>query len=191
MKWIKSIILAFVLFSPAAVYLFLQGFGENKFEIPVFYKDGLDTLTSCGQVMYPSAYKVEYPSELGMLTKGKVTLFDYGVLTHPDRRSGQNNILSFLSKYKQEERIQTLALYAQDSLSRSFQGYPNLRYVQVEEALLTTFAECQLFANPDAESNVYPLVLVDELSRIRGYFDPMDLEEIDRLNTEVYILLNE
>lgn len=191
MKWVKSIVLAFVLFSPAAVYLFLQGFGENKFEIPVYYSEGLDTLTSCGQVMIPASYTLDYPEVLSPIAKGKVTLFDFGVLTHLDKRSGQNNILSFLSKYKQEARIQTLALYAQDSLSRSFQGYSNLNYVQVDKRLLTSFAECQLFANPYPDSGVYPLVLVDEMARIRGYFDPMDLEEIDRLNTEVYILLNE
>lgn len=191
-KVIKSIVLAFVLFSPAAVYLFLQGFGENKFDIPVYYQHGLDTLTGCGQVMHVGEYRVALPSELDpVIGDSEGVLIDLQVASQKSMRSTKNNLLSYLSKYQNDPRIKTLALYSGDSLSGQFSDFPNLSYLSLSEQDLTIFAECKLVANPDELSGLYPLVLIDKQRRIRGYYDPTDLEEIDRLNTEVYILLNE
>lgn len=191
-KGIKSIVLAFVLFSPAAVYLFLQGFGENKFDIPVYYEQGLDTLTSCGQVMQIGEYSAILPSALDVETEEQEgILLDLGILAQTENRSAKNNLLSYLSKYQDESRIKTLALYSSDSLAGQLTDFPNLSYVWLSAQDFTIFAECKLVANPDEKNGFYPLVLIDKQRRIRGYYDATDLEEIDRLNTEVYILLNE
>ncbi|UXP32877.1 hypothetical protein N6H18_02760 [Reichenbachiella agarivorans] len=195
MKLFKSIALALLLFLPAGVYLFLQGFGENKFEIPVYYQTGLDTLTTCGRIMVPQQYYVEPNVAIDSLIKRKTTLYDFGLLSDARFRSERNNLMSFLMKYMGEDRIQLVSLYAQDSIQR-IEGYPMIQYIRAEASVITAFSSCQLISHITLSTEgilqqIPQLVLVDEQDRIRGYFNPSDLEDIDRLNTEVYILLNE
>ncbi|PIB36489.1 hypothetical protein BFP72_14320 [Reichenbachiella sp. 5M10] len=196
MKWIKSIVLVFVLFVPGALYLFLQGFGENKFSIPVYYESGLDTLTACGQVMVPMQYRVDGSDLIDSLGRNTATLYDFGVMSNPDFQSIRNNMMSFLMKFREENRIQLLSFYTTDTLTYDVKGYDRLVYVRTDSQWLQSFAACQLIAGElhiedDYLSQPAQLVLVDDQQRIRGYYNPRDLEEIDRLNTEIHILLNE
>ncbi|MBU2915344.1 MULTISPECIES: hypothetical protein [Reichenbachiella] len=193
MKIFKSIALLLLLFLPGAIYLFLQGFGKNKFDIPIYYSTGVDTLTACGQLMVAGQYHVDpIPAISGQLMD-KVTLYDFGVLSDSNFVSQRNNLLTFLTKFKSEERLQVASLYTTDSLYTTLEGYSILKYVRVDSSIFKTFVSCQLFVfdGDKASSEALPMVLVDKERKIRGYFNPNDLEEIDRLNIEVNILLNE
>ena len=96
-------------------------------------------------------------------------------------------MLSFLNKYQDETRIGILSLNVADSFdSTQLSGYRNLKVISTNSVFRDYFVKCNLIMN---DPSPYTLVLVDGERRIRGYFDAVQLEEIDRLNTELYILL--
>ncbi|MGL1885668.1 MAG: hypothetical protein OCD76_04060 [Reichenbachiella sp.] len=188
MKIAKGIFLFLILLFPVLIYLFLQGFGDNQFNIPVYYQSGLDTtIVECGAIKTFGQYTVDKMSVDEPREDGVVLYDMFGLLTKGDVYT-RNNLLSYLEKFKRDSRVNLLTVNSDSSRMKKLTHYNYLFERELSGTVLNEFARCGLVLNGDV---VNQIVLVDSKRRIRGYFDPRELEEIDRLNTEVYILLEE
>lgn len=193
MKVRKTFLLFVVLLFPVIIYLFLQGFGKNQFDIPIYYETGIDTtIVGCGAINVIGQYYVPKLEDMDTAISGfkeierGIVLYDlHGSITGGSKLA-KNNALSFLNKFKDEDRISILSLYEGSIPEQKFDKNENFNLISIDSSIREYYAKCNLILDSTIPSM---LVLVDEKRRVRGYFDSSQLEEIDRLNTELYILL--
>lgn len=190
----KSIFLFLLLIFPVLIYLFLQGFGKNQFAIPIYFENGLSaTQEGCNPLLQKGPYQLDLAlvSELlGTTVSGNgITVYELG---NRDNGELKNNLYTFLEKYRQNTEVKLLSIKSQNDTSISSTRYSAWQDYNLPDSNLLIFGRCilqlDLNANLLADSG---LVLVDRQQQIRGYYDPLKLREIDRLNTELYILLSE
>lgn len=189
----KAIFLFLLLLLPVLIYMFLQGFGKNQFAIPVYFERGLTGQhDGCLQTNPETPYTLDdqlIDTLLGNSYQNNVIVYEIG-----NQNSGplKNNLYTFLEKYKDKSFVKLVSLRSENDTSVSFSSYQSWLRYNLPDSNLLTFGRCilQLKMNSHlmADSG---LVLVDQKRRIRGYYDPLKLKEIDRLNTELYILLTE
>lgn len=163
---------------PVSIYVFLQAFGVNKFEIPIYYEKGISNKESnCpkgnGQ-HHVGNFISKDSTEQAVIDQ--IMIYHIGSVKENEAMTMSNNLLM---------------------LQEALEGWDNVVYrdynLKTEE--LIKFTKCDLnlqFAQ--IQRNVIlndTLVLVDGKKRIRGYFGVLDRVEVDRLITEVNILLTE
>jgi len=177
-KIIKWIFLFLLIGLPVCIYLFLKAFGENKFEIPVYYQNGIENrVETCdnisGQYLVPNL--LNFDSTLTVNLSG-IIIYNLGQVKGEERLKKSNNLIMLTEKADDWHGV-------------------NL-YTSNEKSLgLLVFMRCglNLNANLNRDSLIknHKLVLVDKQKRVRGYYNMLEREEIDRLITEVNILLKE
>ncbi|MCF6359744.1 MAG: hypothetical protein L3J29_03180 [Cyclobacteriaceae bacterium] len=174
----KVLFLIAALVIPSLVYIFLRGFGDNKFEIPVYYSNGVP-IEGC-----------ESDTNKVHLVKFK----DYHL---------QGSQLFYFPQwindaefYRQCKRIknkpyQVVFTAISDSLLQHELGNT---LVVSDKQQLYDIANCALVLGQEAAVSkpIYnQLVLVDAQMRIRGYYNGNNLEDMDRLDVELDILSKE
>jgi len=173
----KVLFLIAALVVPSLIYIFLRGFGNNKFEIPIFYEDGV-SIEGCNTSS--SAHLVQFEN----YTLHGAQLFYFPQWVNDDEF------------YRQCNRIrekQPNVIFTAIADSTNYTVFGNLLMVS-DEAHLYEIANCSLVLGQEvAISNpIYnQLVLVDAKKRIRGYFNGNELEDMDRLDVELDILKRE
>lgn len=190
----KSILLFLTLIFPVLIYLFLQGFGKNQFAIPVYYESGIDLpLSGCEAYQSDGPYQIDLEATEDLLgdefTPSLISVYELG-----NRNSEQlrNNLYTFLEKYKDNENVKLISVKGAKDTVYQASSYQAWKRYNLADSNLMRFGRCilQLDLTPQMRADS-GLVLVDHKRQIRGYYDPLVLKEIDRLNTELYILLSE
>lgn len=168
--------------TPIIIVLFLRYFGDNKFEIPVYYESDLPDV-DCN-VNYTSPYSLSQTEILNqLLAKGEINLF------------GLIDSLNFSLKTE----------YLNEVIRRNSEG-ANFNFLIFSEKLfnldgvqvvvknkdeLLNIGTCELLLSGEVGNEEDPLnfiTLIDKNGRIRGYFKIGDLDELDRLLVEIDIL---
>ena len=165
----KVIFLVLILAIPAGIFTFLKFFGDNKFDVEVFYSEGVNTpIGKCdpvnGQFLVP---KNMIPSA----EKNRVVAFFQGDLKSITNISTRLKD-TFIDDYQ-------VIVYSQDTLKNESSELFQVKIVND----LTKTMNCG-FVNTDPNA----LILVDKDNRIRGYYS-RDLDEIDRLIVELKIII--
>ncbi|SMD33138.1 hypothetical protein SAMN04488029_1503 [Reichenbachiella faecimaris] len=194
MKKTKSIFLFLILILPVLLYLFLQGFGKNQFAIPIYFQSGIVTpLEGCESSVSGQPYQLN-EAALNVLVGEKVsprgiTVYELG---NSDSDKLRNNMYTFLEKYKGRKDITLVSIRAQRDTLFTPSRYDAWKRFNLPDSNLMKLGRCilQLDLNSQMKADS-GLVLVDQNRQIRGYYDPMILKEIDRLNTELFILLSD
>ena len=178
MKILKKIFfLIAALVIPSLIYIFLRGFGHNKFEIPIYYQDGA-SIEGCDNSASTHLVKFENYALEG------AHLFYFPQWVNDDEFYRQCNRI----RDKQPDVIFTAIA---DSTNAMVLG--NLLMV-LDDAHLYEIANCALILGQEAAITkpIYnQLVLVDSKKRIRGYFNGNEIEDMDRLDVELDILKKE
>ncbi|MCH7514963.1 MAG: hypothetical protein IH947_13640 [Bacteroidetes bacterium] len=191
----RKSVLFLILVLPFVVYLFLKIFGENKYEIPVFYENGI-TFSECFQAqkkpfLVPDLEKfLEEPGEHPVLQEKTSLIFVYSSL-NPSAEFCLNELSRLMQTKFSGYQIQALALS-----DRKAPGVGNgIIFVNGNSDSIIRYVNCGLVMSqkPDTTitDNLHWIVLVDSKKQIRGYYDATDYEEYDRLAAEVDILVNE
>lgn len=210
----KTGILLLILAIPVLIYLFLQGFGANQFDIPVYYEEGVyssnsDCNFSEGQHSIPNFSLVNQDKDdiTDAALEGKITVVDFFFTSCPDicpimsselsrvasafKREGSVKIMSF-SVDPTHDTPEVLKSYAEDYEAEAEQW----QFVTGDKKSIYTLARCGFILpvqDGDGGKGDFihseKLVLVDESKRIRGYYDGTDRADVDRLITEIGILL--
>lgn len=160
-KLIKIFVITVVLLLPVLVFLFLKQFGSNEFTLPVYYASG-NPLEECRDTDAPHKVSNEF-----FFTYNLNRPLIAGVQVR-ENNEYQYDLLNVLEKYPS---VQTFAISPND---------------------LQTI-NCELIIGEDHYINepiINKYVLIDSDGQIRGYFQLDDLDEIQKLDMELDILLN-
>ena len=173
-KAVKILIISLVLLIPVLVTIFLNIFGENQYEIPVYHLAGnpLEECRNGGEVHRISEELIgQYSMELpALLTPAQLT----------DSSPEFENVLS---KYPMVDYY---------SFSQE-QRYSGENLILIDSTAFTQLINCELVLGEDEwldKPIANKSVLIDKERRIRGYFIITDISEIERLDTELDILIS-
>lgn len=200
-KFQKTGVLALMLALPVLLWLFLKFFGQNQFDIPLYYPNGLDSLTNCNNTTAPHQV-----SQLSLENLQGASIDERAL-------SGQASIIYFLPDnctdtcllvleelaklqkvFEAQSSVQILTIGSTDdpaalqSLSQRYRAQPEEWRFLI--GATPVIKRCQ-FALPFPKmSTNQTLVLVDSSRRIRGYYAGTEPDEVDRLTVEIKILLS-
>jgi|GEM_PF-2231936 len=163
-KYIKAGMLTLVLALPAFIVLFLHSFGENHFELP-YYVPAVD---STGKVVFD----------------GKDTVF-------------------YQVRLKNQDSIRAVAFFEQSGnviLNQHFSRVKkllnneiSLELVKGDSATLVDTYKLSNLKNAKTKQTIpynEQFVLIDKQGYIRGFYDGKDEKEVERLITEINVLLD-
>lgn len=160
-KLLKVSIITVVLLVPVLVFLFLKQFGSNEFNLPIYYNEG-HPLPECSRS--DSSHKVSAE-------------FIFTNDLH----------LPLLAGFEDVNANEFLF-----DLTNVLDKYPEVKIFSADASDLQTM-NCQLVLGEDQlieQPIANKFVLIDDQRRIRGYFQLDELDDIDRLDMELDILLN-
>jgi hypothetical protein len=169
---LKRILLTVALVLPVAVYLFLQGFGSNVYELPRLYQMEIPKTLSntCGNIELPYKLNLEkygvssnYHKVIDIRVDGEINSF-------------LENEFKRVNNYFDEKRFDRIVVSDSDSKLPVNEG---IRIVD-----LTSFINCDLLH----VANKSFMVLVDKEGYIRSYYDKNDRSDFDRMIVELEIL---
>lgn len=169
---IKGFLLFIALVLPVAIYLFLQGFGNNIYELPKLYQTELpaDVSTTCSNIVLPHVLSFEKYGINSELPK----VLD--IRMNAESNSFLDNEFNRVNNYFLEKR------YERVLIGNSSLVTPNYTKITVED--LSLFVNCTLL---HTDNNSF-MVLVDKDGFIRSYYDKNDRADFDRLIVELEIL---
>jgi hypothetical protein len=155
----KPILLFLALLFPACVFVFLKFFGKNEFSVPPLYSE-----------TYPDAME-----ECGMTVK-----LPYHIPEHLKSSfftSEDSLVLIYFGELKTDSKKQL------ERVSNEFEKGVKLQTIGASDSVLN-MRKCVFFLEDQ-----YDLVLLDRAGLIRGQYISNEREEMDRLLTELAILL--
>ena len=173
---IKPIILIAVLILPVGIFLFLKKFGENRFEVPIYHEKGLvfegeGCNTESAPHIVPAILPgYSYESGLSIIFFREM---DWNV------PGGEYEQVVRVCEFIEDKPVRTFRIS-----ENSLEGSLCVSDVSVEKEKVEVWKKCGF-----ALDDVGQWVLVDDLGRIRGYYEIDDREEADRLFMEIDILL--
>lgn len=198
-KWKTGILLA-TLAIPVFIWIFLKYFGQNSFALPIYYLNGIDSLSDCANGQQPHTL----PSFSLKNTSGDTLTssnFDGEIMISyflPQRCTdscelvlerlagiqntfvGQDDLRIVVFGNKQYSLADLI------SLEQRFNANPKVwNFATGEEEVIKRLKKCGFVLSSIPE---YSLVVTDAKRRIRGYYQAVDDEEIDRLKGEMKIL---
>ncbi len=207
-KGLKGLILGMILVVPVLIFIFLKVFGVNQFDLPVYYEDGVDTaFTDCefqkGLHRIPD---FSFPDYEGMVTRSN-DLAGKSLIVYFTQNPGDSvghrvnsGLARVLGSFEAQENISVLTIHAKDSrqpvaplreLAKKYNNGNKAWIIGYANPVYTNqLARCGFIIDFDAASvntnNI--LALADHEGKIRGYFNGLDDDDIDRLIVELKIL---
>lgn len=201
-RLIKGALLIAILALPVGLYLFLQSFGENQYSVPVIYQGGIQNpLEGCPateDASLPDFPYTDSEQHVGSFSDHKGRLYVVSFLQSscdPEDRI-LNEVARVANSYRDDQRVGAISLLLSDS-------YPLERWKTVRdnyglsgdqwnlwrvEAPLS-LVRCAFNLETENCNAAQQLILLDGQLRVRGIYQALDLEEVDRLITEMEILL--
>ena len=197
-KQLKALLLLILLGMPVLFYLFLQSFGENKYEIPIFFEDGIsDRLSGCEREV-PHTIDNYFQSEACddwscSEVAGKYTVFCF---IKSNCQSDAISELARVSNVFREKPFFHAVTIALDSLTDQRVLTKQVELYSLPESVWSWWSfqqgtehlvRCGFNLNIDCDAS-HMVILVDSEYRIRGIYNSQDEQEMDRLVTEYQIL---
>ncbi len=164
----KSIYLFLALLFPGIIFVFLKFFGKNEFAIPVFYQNGIDSVSVICGGDYSKPYNLPDSVLVAIGAQKKQTR----VVVFEPTETSRTELKRLTDIFSLEEFTKTEIIIQQGDSAG------------ISEARYTRWATCVFLIKKP-----YNAVLVDDENRIRGYYAVDRREEMDRLILEMQILL--
>ncbi|AWW31545.1 SCO family protein [Echinicola strongylocentroti] len=213
---LQGLVLVCILMVPVLIILFLRNFGENTYEIPVLYENGVEdpfgdcNYSSQGQHYIPDFTFVSQDSvSIGRQDmEGKVTIVDFFFTSCPSICPTMSLEMERVQDaFRNEDLVQLYSIsidpdydtpavlkeYAQLHGATSGKWF----FLNGKKELVYDLARCG-FVLPTIDGNGVPedfihsdkLALIDKQGRIRGYYSGTNREDVDLLILETKILLH-
>jgi protein SCO1/2 len=200
---LKLLMLLVTLAVPVIIFLFLKGFGENHYAVPVFYSQGIPKDTSeCKSGNKP--HEVDL-SDFGFSIQGenqgnmfhhKLSVMDIDIQPAIPLGKAGNPLNRIVDHFTGENSVQFILIRPGQDFDRNKQSLADDRFKYVYGNMndVSAFARCGLIlldfpGKTDASTRRF--VLVDQQGRIRGYYPLSDFDEVDRMILEMKIILEE
>ena len=183
-----------ILLAPVLIYLFLEGFGNNQFVLPVYPGDE-NTQTSSDCLSTDEAGLVNLSRYFDFNDSGGGITVIRPVLDECfSCPPNLNEVKRLLQKHSD---IKLVNIYTDDFTSPIQNTPEGWVPVKVDRTVFDEIIRCELGINVSKNAvrselkEHLRLVLVDETGKIRGYYSPQDRVEMDRLILEISILKQE
>ncbi|MBX9852634.1 MAG: SCO family protein [Cytophagaceae bacterium] len=214
-KYIKAGILAIVLVLPVFLLLFLYKFGNNQFKIPVYF--AYDSNLVGDEYVITDAHHIpdfkfltqdsQYFSNKDL--KGSIYVTDFFFTRCPGICKDMSSQLTRVQDYFRENKEIKIVSFSVDpendkpsalkTYADRYRAVPDKWYFLTgSKDSLYKLAKEGFFLNALEDKNSKEefihdnhFVLVDKEGRIRGFYDGTSKKDVDRLITEVSILLEE
>lgn len=202
-KSLKLLLLLVTLGLPVIIFLFLKGFGENHYAVPVFYSQGIPGDTSeCQPGNKPHVVDL---SDFGLTAQGenegnifhlRLSVMDIDIHQAIPLGKAGNPLNRIADHFTGESNVQFVLIRPVQDFDRNKQSITDDRFKYVYGNMndVSAFARCGLILLdfPDKiDAGTRRFVLVDQQGRIRGYYPLSDFDEIDRMILEMKIILEE
>ena len=213
----QTLLLGLMLLVPVLAFLFLKSFGTNRYALPTYLPDRVDSTQVGGTWQRDTVFHQIAPFQLLASTGRTVSSAELGKGLYiaqfygPDEASARvtRQLLRVQEKFRHEPRVRLVTFVLASApettpaLTRLAEQYGTIAgkwcFLTGPSAALDSLArqEFRLSADPTRlPGAVYTanipagrLLLVDNQRRIRGIYDGTDGREIDRLLTEVTVQL--
>lgn len=212
MKLLKWSVLTLFLLVPILIYLFLINFGKNHYELPIYYEEGLpiEGKGNDGKQHYIPAFSFINQDRQTVTEKDlkdKIYVANFFFVTCPSICPKMSSQVQRVQRYFEKDKDvmfvsftvnpkhdtpEVLKEYAQEHKAIAgrwhfLTGEQDKIYDLARYGFALAVVDSSL-KSPDAFIHSEKLVLVDKKSRIRGYYDGTDREDVDRLITEIKLL---
>jgi protein SCO1/2 len=213
---LQGLVLLCILLVPIVIIVFLKTFGDNRYDIPILFEDGVENpFLECNVVERGQHFIPEFSlfSENNLMVgrkemEGKITIVDFFFTSCPsicpvmstemervdDAFKNQSDVQIFsISIDPEYDTPEILTEYSQRHNATPGKWF----FLTGDKAEIYNLARCGFFlptldGNGEPEDFVHSdkFVLVDDLGRIRGYYSGTNRDEVDRLILETKILLH-
>ncbi len=188
----KFIFLILTLAIPVSIFLFLKIFGNNEFEVPVFFENGIPGCPESTKPHQVSLAGLSLDNLSGILNGDLI----FGVLAERDSSKLHDRVIQLvrIQDAFYETGSPTFVLltdqkdYSQAIISQ-FEEVgllaKNYQLIVEEQEAADLFLKCELGIEDGSEDK---LVLVDPGKRVRGIYDGLELDQTEQLILELKIL---
>jgi len=196
----KSVFLVLTLAIPVAIFLFLKFFGDNAFEVPILFDDGITGCpNSIGAHVVPEFEYVGEGGEKINSSKHKDFLV-FGVLDVATPKINKELFVELvrIQDAFYETGVPYFVLFIKGNPEEASELRTSLREIglmkqygdiaYMDENTLEEFLTCGIALIKNKTESFTNFVLVDTHRRIRGFYDGLDMKETDRLILELRIL---
>ena len=213
----QTLLLGLLLLVPVLAFLFLFRFGSNRYALPTYLPDRVDSTRVGGEWQRDTVFHQIAPFQFSASSGRAVSSRELGQGLYiaqfygTDEASARvaRQLLRVQEKFRNESRVRLVTFVLNDareqanSLTRLAEQYgtiagkwffltgpvDTLTYLAKQEFRLTTDPKRLPSAIYTANLPAGRLLLVDNQRRVRGIYDGTDGREIDRLLTEVTVQL--
>ena len=216
LRLLQGLVLVCILLVPILIFLFLKGFGNNTYDIPVYFEKGVDNpFKECPVADTTQHYIPEFAftNQEGELVgradmEGKVTIVDFFFTSCPSicpKMSAEMERVNDMFRDEDKVRIMSISIdptydtpgilmeYAEEH--NAVAGKWDFLTGGVQETY--DLAKCG-FIIPTVDGMGVPddfvhsdkFMLIDEKGRIRGYYSGTSREDVDLLMLETKVLLH-
>ncbi len=199
----KTGVLLVLLAVPVLLYLFLRNFGQNHYEVPVYYQDGV-AATDCpanDSIHTIPSFSLQQADDSQRLDEtdldNRITaVYLFSMPCDSACQQVMEELARVQDVFEKEETVQLLAVSSSEadvpglkSLAQKFNSRPaRWKFLTGSPEAVQMLRQCGLVLDQQKEV-VQPVVLIDGERKIRGYYTGTDAAEIDRLVLEIRILL--
>jgi protein SCO1/2 len=192
----KILILTVILLTPAVIYVFLQVFGHNEFDLPTYPENSGKGDQDLNIVNFDGLYDIKgFKVDLNSFDEKIIVLEFVSILSEHKVQDYQIKRISDI--FRDEESIRIIRVFVNGDSSSSIPTKLVDRPERNISVLFTGDYQMNQMIQSIIPSEVSPgsdigfnkMFLLDNEHRIRGSYLRNDFEEIDRLILEVKILL--
>jgi len=215
LRVLQAMVLICILLVPVLIFMFLKGFGSNTYDIPVFFKKGVENpFLECpiGDTTQHYIPDFTFVNQMGnpvgkAQMEGKITIVDFFFTSCPSICPVMSSEMERVNDmFREEPNVQILSISIDPEFDTPeiLKEYADKHKAQAgkwdflsgEKVETYQLAKCGFilptldgFGVPDDFAHSDKFVLVDELGRIRGYYSGTNREDVDLLMLEAKILL--
>ncbi len=216
LRLLQGMVLVCILLIPVLVFVFLRGFGQNEYDLPIYFQNGVDNpflecpVKDSTQHYIPEfSFKDQNGESVGRAQmEGKITIVDFFFTSCP-------SICPVMSKemervddmFRDKPMVQIMSIsidpeYDTPEILKAYADEHNAtpgkwHFLSGPKEETYRLAKCG-FIIPTVDGNGVPddfvhtdkFMLIDELGRIRGYYSGTNREEVDMLILETKVLLH-
>ena len=189
----RKTLLLIVLGIPVMIAVLLKFFGENKYDIPVYFSQGISdidrNLETTDQYVVPDFIMIDNKP---VSWQDKISIIFFLCDSNQYSSRSVHELERVFSTNRDSERIKIYALNNQGDL---LEIPDSIQFIKFKSDDLYTIATCSLLINEsesyEGNSVFETIVMIDNKGRIRGYYDSSDIAEYDRITAEADILKSE
>ncbi len=217
----KPIFLLIIIVLPVFLFIFLQTFGTNRYKLPIFYPQGTEVVIKNGKEVIDTIYHhiPEFTlkdqnnnifNSKDLLGKIYVTDFFFTRCGNPSLCPKMSSELVRIQEAFEKESSVEIVSFTVDpnyDTPKVLKEYANRynatdgkwHFLTGDKKDIYQLARYSYFLTAgEEEESIKPdfihavkFILVDRKGRIRGYYNGVDKEEVDKLILEIKILLTE